>query len=152
MICGRLAENFSLPLSMKKFFATSQDKGLFLLRVGAGAAMLPFGLAKIGIIGDVTLAQSLQFFASMGIPSFIGVLVIIAETVGAVSLIAGFCTRFCSASLAVIMVGAIIAGYGSGYFVGYVSPLLFLIMLLSLTIDGAGAWSLDLMISKKKRK
>jgi len=134
---------------MKKFFATSSDYGLLLLRVGVGAAMLPYGLTKLGLIEGGTYDGTIQAFAGMGIPAFIAILVMAAESVGAISLILGFCTRFCAASLAVIMIGAIYIVYGMGYFTGYVSPLLFLIALLPLILNGGGAWSVDGEIAKK---
>ncbi|MSR87099.1 DoxX family protein [Candidatus Peribacteria bacterium] len=129
---------------MKAFFATKNDLGTMLLRVGAGLAMLPFGIQKVQ-----TFEGTMQFFTGMGIPYFIAVLVVVAETLGAVALVLGFCSRFCAALLAVIMVGAVYAMFSSGYFAGYATPLLFLIMFVPLVVNGAGAWSVDAEISKK---
>ncbi|MBI1812309.1 DoxX family protein [Candidatus Peregrinibacteria bacterium] len=129
---------------MQRFFATNHDYGTLLLRVGAGAAMLPFGILKLQ-----TFTGTMQFLTSQGIPSFIAFLVILGESVGALSMIVGFCTRFCAASLAVIMIGAVAATYGSGYMTGFVIPLLFLFMFLPLIVHGGGAWSADEAIAKK---
>lgn len=129
---------------MKNFFATRHDVGMFLLRIGAGAAILPYGIQKVqGFEG------TMQFMTGAGIPWIIALLVVIAESVGALSLIIGFCTRFCAASLAVIMVGAIYFVFGQGFFAGYSSPTLFLLLFIPLIINGGGAWSADGEIAKK---
>mgnify|MGYP001581046521 FL=1 len=108
-------------------------------------------LAKIGMIGQGTTAMTVEMFAGMGVPAVITYLVIIAETVGAVALILGLCTRFCAASLALIMAVAIYFMFGSGYFAGYVTPLLFLIMFLPLIRNGAGGCSVDREVVKKMK-
>ena len=129
---------------MKKFFATSKNYGALILRVGAGLTMFPFGLQKIQ-----TFDQTIGFMTGAGIPWIIAALVIVAESLGAVSLILGFCTRFSAASLAVVMAGAVYFTFGKGYMMGYATPLLFFIMFLPLVINGAGAWSVDKAIAKK---
>lgn len=141
---------FSPYLIMKKFFATNdRDFSALLLRFGAGAAMVPFGLAKFGLVGEGSLSGTIEMLGGMGIPSFITILVSIAELVGAASLIAGFCTRFCAGSLAVVMAGAVYYTYGMGYAAGFAVPLLFVITYVPLVISGAGALSADSLIAKK---
>ena len=141
---GRVPLTFLPSLSMKAFFRTKHDYGMFLLRISAGAAMLPFGLLKVQTFG-----QTMGFLSGAGIPAFIAILVIIGESVGAISLILGFCTRFCAGSLAVIMAGAVIFMFDKGYMMGYATPLLFLLMFLPLVLNGAGALSMDSMIARK---
>ncbi len=121
---------------------TSPDWTFTFLRVASGLAMLPYGWSKIE-----NYAGTMQFMTGMGIPSFVAMLVVAAETVGAVSLVLGFATRFCAASLAVVMVGAVIAVHGMGYMQGFATPLLFLLMFLPLVVKGAGAWSIDRKIA-----
>ncbi len=134
---------------MNRFFGTSNDFGLMILRVGSGLAMLPFGLMKLGFIGDGSLSATLQGMTGMGIPKIIALLVVIGESVGAVSLMLGFCTRFCAGSLAVIMAGAVFVVFDKGYMGGYMGPLLLLIMYIPQIINGGGAWSIDRLIAKK---
>ncbi len=131
---------------MKKFFATSHSYSFLLLRVSAGAAMLPFGIQKVQ-----TFDATMGFLTGAGIPWIIAILVIIGESVGAISLILGFCTRFCAASLAVIMTGAVYMMFDKGYMMGYATPLLFLLLYLPLILAGAGAYSVDGVIAKKIR-
>lgn len=133
------------------FFGTrSNDYGMFFLRIGTGLAMLPFGLGKTNLLTDGGYEQTVQFFGTSGIPWIITLLVIVAETVGALSLILGFCTRFCAAALAVTMAGAVYFVYGMGFMAGYVTPLMFFVAFLPLIINGAGAWSIDGLIAKKR--
>jgi putative oxidoreductase len=136
---------------MKKFFDTSNDLGMFLLRVGAGLVMLPYGLTKIGVIGEATMSQTVSSLGGMGVPSVIAYLVILAETVGAVSLVLGFCTRFCAASLGVIMFGAVYLMFGAGFFAGYATPLVFLVAYLPLIVNGGGSYSVDQSIAAKMK-
>lgn len=130
---------------MKSLCTMKPGCALTFLRVTAGLAILPYGLQKVE-----NFSGTLAFFGGMGIPSFIGVLVIVAETVGALSLILGFCTRFCAWSLALIMVGAIIAVHGMGYMAGYATPLLFLLLFLAIAMNGATECSIDGKMKKMR--
>ncbi len=134
---------------MKSFFSTTNDFGLMILRVGSGLAMLPFGFSKLGLMGDGTFGGSIGMLTGMGIPWIIALLVIVGESIGALSLILGFCTRFCAASLAIIMAGAVFVMFDKGYMGGYMGPLLLLIMFVPQIINGGGAWSIDRLIAKK---
>lgn len=129
---------------MKACFATDVNYGTLFLRVATGIAMLPFGIMKVQ-----SFDQTIGFMTGAGIPWIIAILVIIAETLGTVALILGLCTRFCAASLAVVMAGAVVMTFSMGYMSGYVIPTLFLIIFSSLIINGGGAWSLDQYIAQK---
>jgi len=92
------------------------------------------------------------------LPAFIVFLVIAAESAGAIGLILGFMTRFCAASIAVVMVGAVfMAHLDNGFFMnwfgkqageGYEYHLLAIGLGLSLVISGGGALSIDGRLSK----
>ncbi len=128
---------------MKGFFTTANaDYGTLVLRLAAGAAMLPHGIPKV-----MGFEGTMGFLTGAGIPWIIALLVIVGESVGAVALMLGFCTRFCAASLAVIMIGAIVFHAGKGD--GFETAMLFLLMYVPLVINGAGALSLDAIIAKK---
>lgn len=128
---------------MKGFFSTSAvDYGTLVLRLAAGAAMLPHGIPKV-----MGFEGTMGFLTGAGIPWIIALLVIVGESIGAIALILGFCTRFCAASLAVIMIGAIVFHVGKGD--GFETAMLFLLMYVPLVINGAGALSLDSIIAKK---
>ncbi len=128
--------------------------GSLIARLALGLVMLPHGLQKAaGLFGGPGFEGAMGFLTGMGIPTVIAALVILGESVGAVALILGFCTRFCAASLAVIMLGAIVLVHGAnGFFAptGYEYHLLAIGLGLVLTIQGGGAWSLDLLFNRKK--
>lgn len=137
------------------FFQTNPNGyGSLIARLALGLVMLPHGLQKaVGLFGGPGFEGTMGFMTGMGIPAFIAALVIIGESVGAIALILGFCTRFCAASLAVIMLGAIILVHGaSGFFApsGYEYHLLAIGLGLVLVIQGGGAWSLDMLLNRKK--
>lgn len=134
---------------MQWLFGTDNSLSSFILRVGGGALMLPFGLMKLGVTGDGSFGGTVEQLGGMGIPMIVAVLVIIGESVGAASLILGFCTRFCAASLAVIMAGAVVITHGQGFMGGYSFPLALLIMYVSLAISGGGMLSVDRFMAKR---
>jgi len=122
--------------------------------------MLPHGLQKtVGMFGGYGFSGTMQgMTTSMGLPAFIVFLVIAAESAGAIGLILGFMTRFCAASIAVVMVGAVfMAHLDNGFFMnwfgkqageGYEYHLLAIGLGLSLVISGGGALSIDGRLSK----
>lgn len=129
---------------------------MLILRLAAGGAMLMHGLQKIGTIGEGTPDQVVGFLGSMGIPAAVAWMVIVAESLGALSLLLGFLTRFCAAALCVVMLGAIfLVHFKNGFFAGgggMEVPLLFLGLLVPLVIKGGGMWSVDSMISDCSKK
>ncbi len=140
---------------MNWFFRTdTRSYGLLAARLALGVVMLPHGLQKtFGLFGGPGFDGTMGFMTSMGIPAFIAALVILGESVGAIALILGFCTRFCAASLAVIMLGAILLVHAAnGFFApnGYEYHILAIGLSAVLFFEGAGAWSLDSLLHKKK--
>jgi putative oxidoreductase len=95
---------------------------------------------------------------TVGLPTIVAFLVIAAESAGALALIFGFLTRFCAASLAVVMLGAILMAHGqNGFFMnwqggqageGYEYHILAIGLALSLVVSGAGRFSIDGMLGK----
>lgn len=140
---------------MNWFFHTdTQNYGLLIARLALGIVMLPHGLQKtFGLFGGPGFDGTMGFLTGMGLPAFIAALVILGESVGALALILGFCTRFCAASLGVIMLGAIGLVHGAnGFFAptGYEYHLLALGLAGLLTLEGSGALSFDGLMRKKK--
>ena len=86
---------------IKKFFATDSSSWAMLIsRVALGVVILPHGMQKaLGSFGGYGFEATVGFFQSMGIPALIGVLVILAEFVGALALIVGAGTRFMAFSI-----------------------------------------------------
>lgn len=153
--------NVTLPSqAMKAFFATSKHNySLFVLRLVAAGVMLPHGLQKtVGWFGGNGFDATMGFFTSiMGIPAALAFLVIMAESVGAIAMIVGFCTRLCAFGMAAVMTGAVlIAHANNGFFMnwggnlngeGYEYHILYLGILFVLFVWGGGALSLDTRIA-----
>lgn len=140
---------------MKKFFQTNPSNySALVLRLTLGVFMLPHGLQKVlGLFGGPGFSGAMQFLGEK-FGSVIALLVIVGESVGAVALIIGLCTRFSAASIAIIMAGAAFFVHSpNGFFAssnGYEMHLLAIGIGISLVLSGGGAWSIDAMIAKKK--
>jgi len=144
---------------LKRIVSTDDSLSAAITRIVLGLAILPHGLQKtIGLFGGYGFSGSMGFFTgTLGMPWIIALLVILGESLGAISLILGFLTRFCAASLAVIMLGAIsMAHWQNGFFMnwggdqkgeGVEYHVLVIGMALALVVSGAGRWSVDRKIS-----
>ena len=130
-------------------------------RLTLGLVMLPHGLQKtIGAFGGYGFQGTMGFFTgTLGLPSVVAFLVIMAESVGAAALIFGFLTRFCAASLAIVMIGAALMAHASnGFFMNWFGAqagegveyhLLVIGLALSLVISGGGRFSVDAALAKQ---
>lgn len=139
---------------LKHLFATSGYAPL-IARVTLGVVILPHGFLKI-IAFDQSMA-SLTTWA--GLPSVVAFLVIIGESLGAVSLIAGFLSRFCALSIGIIMTGVMIMHLQHGFFMnwrgnqageGIEYTLLAIGLALAVTVSGGGYLSVDRMIARAR--
>lgn len=148
--------------AIKSFFATdTKSTALLLVRLALGVVILPHGMQKaLGMFGGYGLEGTLGFFSSMGMPVFLGVLVIMAEFIGPIGLILGLGTRFMAAAITIQMAGAMIIGghIHNGFFMNWFGNQpgegieYFILVLgagLALAHAGAGRLSLDGLISKK---
>jgi putative oxidoreductase len=145
----------------RKLIATSDDYGAFLIRVVLGLVMLPHGMQKVfGWFGGYGFNATLGFFSSkLGIPTPLGVLVILAESLGALALILGLLGRFSAFGVAATMLGAVAMVHGhNGFFMnwngnqpgeGFEYHLLALAMAAAVMIRGSGALSLDRLIQRR---
>ncbi len=146
---------------IKKFLATENDLAPLLLRLTLGVVILPHGLQKtLGLFGGHGFSGTYGFFtAQMGMPGFVAVLVILAESLGALGLIIGFATRLGALGVAAVMSGAIImVHWQNGFFMnwadkqageGFEYHLLALGIAIVLLIKGGGAMSVDGLIAGK---
>jgi putative oxidoreductase len=130
------------------------------MRLTLGLVMLPHGLQKVlGLFGGAGLQATMNVFTTkLGLPAPVAVLVILAESAGAIGLIVGFCTRLCALGIALVMGGAIFFVHGqNGFFMnwfgkqsgeGFEYHLLAIGLALALVIHGAGKWSFDQRIAR----
>jgi putative oxidoreductase len=144
---------------MKRFLATNNSGVLLLQRIVLGLVMFPHGAQKVlGWYGGYGWGATLEGFQSMGIPYVAGVLVILAESLGALGLIAGFLTRLSAFGIIATQLGAIVlvhlpfgffmnwAGTQKGEGVEY--ALLTLGLAVPLMIWGGGKASVDRALSR----
>ena len=146
---------------MKALFQTDDGLAGFILRVTLGLVMFPHGAQKLlGWFGGFGFDGTMGFFTQkMGLPWIIAFLIIIGESFGSLGLLAGFLTRFASASLAVIMLGAItMVHLPHGFFMnwggqqlgeGYEYHLLVIGIAAALLITGGGRWSVDRVVAER---
>jgi len=117
-----------------------------LLRVSMGILFLAHGgRLKLGTFG---LAGTLGYFGSIGYPPVLGVLVIAAEVLGGLALIAGIGVRVVSLAFVPLMLGALLQHTGNGWVFsaqggGWEFPAFWTAALLVQAGLGAGAFALD---------
>ncbi|MCZ6554845.1 MAG: DoxX family protein [Candidatus Dadabacteria bacterium] len=136
---------------------TNDDIGLFIARISLGIVILPHGLQKLlGLFGGPGFSGTVDFFVGSGLPSAVAILIIIAESFGALGLILGFLSRLAAFGITLIMLGAIFMVHiQNGFFMnwfgnqageGFEYHLLALGLSLVVLIKGGGKWSIDKMI------
>ena len=122
------------------------DLAATILRVSLGILFLAHAWLKLVIF---TPAGTVGFFESLGFPGFLAYLVIAAELLGGVALIAGIWTRWVSLALVPILLGSIYAPHGAaGFFFsneggGWEFPAFWAIALIVQALLGNGAWAVQ---------
>ena len=140
---------------MKK--ATSVDLALLILRLALGSIMLAHGLQKLGWVpgGAGSIQQTINWMASMNIPTWMAWLSIVAEVAGGVALLIGLFGKLAAFGVAINMATAIYkVHYTKGFFNpdGIEFPLALFAMGAALLATGMGAISLDAMIAASMDK
>ncbi len=142
---------------MNKILQTDDSMTLTVQRVLVAAVMFPHGAQKLlGWFGGYGFAGTLEFFASLGIPSALGVLVILGESLGAIALAFGFLTRLTAFGISAAMLGAMLTVHlPHGFFMNWFGnqqgegiefALLMLGLSLPLVVRGGGRYALDSLI------
>ena len=128
------------------------DLGLLVMRLVLGTIFIAHGGQKLFTMGLDGVAGG---FGQMGVPmaSVMGPLVAFLEFFGGFAIIGGFLTRLVSLGLASTMIGAITLVHAkNGFFNpgGIEFPLSLLGTAIVLAITGAGSYSLDRVVGRKK--
>ena len=144
---------------LEKFLSTEPSALLTVARVGLGFVMLPHGAQKLlGWFGGYGFSQTVGFFSSVGIPTVIGTLIVLAESLGALALILGFGTRLSALGITITMIGAAIFQRQHGFFMnwfgqqkgeGFEYHILAIALGLILVIGGGGLLSIDGLLSRR---
>jgi putative oxidoreductase len=129
-----------------------------ILRVVLGLILIPHGLQKtVGAFGGYGYEGTMGWFASLGIPAFLGFLAIAAETAGAVALVTGFTTRIAAIGVSANMIVAAVMHSPNGILMnwsgqqkgeGYEYHLLVLAMTAVLILFGGGKYSIDRALTR----
>lgn len=120
------------------------DIAALILRVAMGGAFIAHAWLKIAVF---TPAGTVQFFQSLGLPGPLAYLVIFAELLGGIALILGLWTRWVSLALIPILLGAVFAHWGAGFFFmnqggGWEFPAFWAVALAAQALLGGGAYAL----------
>lgn len=129
------------PLSVS---AANIDYAALLLRVTMGIAFIAHAYLKYAIF---TPAGTVQYFQALGLPGPLAYVVMAAEFFGGIALILGVWTRWVSIALLPIMLGAIFAHSGNGFFFtaangGWEFPAFWAVALAVQALIGGGAFAL----------
>ncbi len=142
------------------FFATRQDISGTLLRLALAITMFPHGAQKaLGWFGGFGFSKTVGYFVGSGMPAPLAVLIIAAEFLGPIALVAGFFTRWSAFGIGLVMLGAVgMAHAQNGFFMNwmgnqkgegieYFIPVIAIALVL--LIKGGGRWALDRAIAER---
>ena len=145
---------------LKKILATDSNNATTILRLILGIVFFAHGAQKtLGWFGGYGFTGTMGYFTSMGIPTALAFLAIMSEFLGVLGLIFGLLTRVAAFGISATMLVAIMAVHSKvGFFMnwsgtqkgeGYEYHLLVLAITAFLIIKGAGAASLDRLLTEK---
>ena len=114
--------------------------GLSILRIHLGIILLAHGWLKISVF---TIAGTVDYFASLGLPSFFAYLVIFGEIIGGITLILGIQTRLTALFCLPILIGATFVHLNNGWLFsaeggGWEFPVSLSIIALAIIFMGSG--------------
>ena len=130
---------------------TTAPYGAFVLRLALGTMFVAHALLKYFVF---TLPGTAQFFASLGLPGFLGYATFAAELVGGLLLIAGVKTRVVSLALVPVLIGATWAHAGNGWLFsapngGWEYPAFLAAAALAQTLLGDGKFAVTRLIDNR---
>ena len=131
-------------------YATS-DYAAPLLRVSSGIAFLAHGLLKVSVF---TIAGTVGYFESLGLPGALAYLTILAELVGGIALILGIGVRVAALALIPVLLGATWVHSGNGWLFsseggGWEFPLFWAVVQVAIALLGAGAFAVKIPAVEK---
>ena len=147
---------------MKKIFTTNENYTATIIRIVLGVILFPHGAQKLlGWFGGYGFNGTMGFLTgAVGLPWILAFLVIIIEFFGSLALIFGFATRIAAVGIISLFTGIIFSTHlANGFFInwsgqqkgeGYEYHLLVIGIAIALLVSGAGKWSVDYALQKKK--
>ena len=117
-----------------------QSWGLSILRIHFGVILLAHGWLKISVF---TIAGTVGYFASLGLPSIVAYLTIFGEIAAGLALIAGIQTRLASILSVPILLGATFVHLGNGWLFsaeggGWEFPASLTVIAIAIALMGSG--------------
>ena len=142
---------------MRRFFATDDSLTLTAQRLVVAAVMFPHGAQKLlGWFGGLGIEGTQSFFATLGIPSILGLLVILGESLGALALALGLATRLSAFGISAAMLGAMMMVHApNGFFMNWFGNqagegvefgILMLALSVPLVVRGGGRFAVDRLV------
>lgn len=147
---------------MKKVFTTNENYTATIIRIVLGVTLFPHGAQKLlGWFGGYGFNGTIGFLTgAIGLPWILALLVVLIEFFGAIALIVGFATRIVAVGIISLFTGIIFTAHlANGFFInwsgqqqgeGYEYHILVIGMAIALLVSGAGKWSVDYALQKKK--
>lgn len=146
---------------LHRILATRDDLLPLIARVAVGAVMFMHGAQKLlGWFGGKGWSGTMHFFTDWGFPAALVVALIITESIGMISLIAGFLGRVWAAGGIVIMIVAVWKAHSARFFMNwYAEPrgegfefhILAAALFLIVLIAGSGKLSIDRLLRGRLR-
>lgn len=141
----RSSISFSTAPSETGARTSSTELGIALLRIALGAMFLAHGLLKLLVF---TLPGTAGFFASVGFPGFFAYIVVPAEILAGIALLAGFRTRLVAVATIPLLIGAASVHLGNGWLFssangGWEYPVYLIVAALAQSLLGGGAFAFD---------
>lgn len=129
------------------------DFGLLLIRAALGIIMVAHGAQKLFTFGYAGVTAGM---GQMGLPApqIAAALIIAAELGGGLLVLSGLATRFAAAAFAFSMLVATVQVHlAAGFFMpaGYEFTLMLALTSLGLVFTGAGRYSVDALIARRRR-
>ena len=146
---------------MKPILHTTKDIALAIARLVLGIVFfIHGGQLAMGWFGGYGFSATMHFFTTqLGIPAIFAASSILAQFLGAIGLIVGFLSRIAAFGISIVMLVAIVKihmavgffmnWYGTQKGEGFEYHLLVLALCLLIIVKGAGAFSIDWVLSKK---
>lgn len=125
-------------------FGNNTNYGATLSRLSLGSVLLSHGFLKAFVF---TIAGTVGYFESLGLPAIAAHLTIFAEIVGGTAILLGVYTRLAALLSIPLLLGALWVHSGNGWLFsaeggGWEFPLLLIAMAGVVAIQGGGAFAL----------
>lgn len=145
----------------KRLLHTNNDPVFTIIRLALGTVFFAHGAQKmLGWFGGYGFVETLKAFSTLGMPAALALFVILTEFLGSLALICGVFARVASGAIALLMVGAIAMVHAHfGFYMnwsgqqkgeGFEYHLLAIGLAVAVLIRGAGAFSIDGLLSNSK--